>query len=436
MSVMAMAAHTGCNTVYGSTPPNNPHPYPWMNSLFQDGATVAWLFGESFIMDHARRSVIPERLADAILERDGLVNDADYFELTHFTDASMTPGEIAELPKAWAIGGDGGMGDIGFQNVSKVVLQNRPNVKLLMLDTQVYSNTGGQNSDSSLMTGGFDMNQIGAATQGKLIEKKGLAEIFVSGHGSPFVAQVSMANVPKFYKSILDALEYRGTAFLQSFTTCQPEHGVGDDVSTLQAQRVRDSRLMPEFTFNPGRGEIFDEALELKGNPAHERDWWEKTVKPSGERIRYTVAHYAVTEARFRQHLRRVDDAKAAGLIPLDNMLALVTQDAVVRRRVFDPDDVAYVPDFGVSIRAEDDEGGVRTYALSRQLVLLCVERRKAWRLLQSKAGVENVEYRAQRALLARIAKGELSREDVLSRGTSLITDEVTRLRPKPPAAA
>ena len=90
----------------------------------------------------------------------------------------MTPLEIAELPKAWAIGGDGGMGDIGFQNVSKVVLQNRPNVKLLMLDTQVYSNTGGQNSDSSLMTGGFDMNQIGAATQGKLTEKKGLAEIF------------------------------------------------------------------------------------------------------------------------------------------------------------------------------------------------------------------------------------------------------------------
>jgi pyruvate-ferredoxin/flavodoxin oxidoreductase len=59
MSVMAMAAHTGCNTVYGSTPPNNPHPYPWMNSLFQDGITVGWLLGESFIVDHGRRSVIP-----------------------------------------------------------------------------------------------------------------------------------------------------------------------------------------------------------------------------------------------------------------------------------------------------------------------------------------------------------------------------------------
>ena len=66
MSVMAMAAHTGCNTVYGSTPPNNPHPYPWMNSLFQDGITVGWLIGESFIVDHGRRSVIPERLSDAL----------------------------------------------------------------------------------------------------------------------------------------------------------------------------------------------------------------------------------------------------------------------------------------------------------------------------------------------------------------------------------
>ncbi|MCP3964021.1 MAG: oxidoreductase, partial [bacterium] len=53
MSVMAMGAHTGCNTVYGSTPPNNPHPYPWMNSLFQDGATISWLMGESFILDQA-----------------------------------------------------------------------------------------------------------------------------------------------------------------------------------------------------------------------------------------------------------------------------------------------------------------------------------------------------------------------------------------------
>jgi hypothetical protein len=89
----------------------------------------------------------------------------------------MTEQEIRELPKVWVIGGDGALGDIGFQNVSKVVLQNRPNVKMLMLDTQVYSNTGGQNSDSSTMLGGYDMNQFGVASQGKLIEKKNVSEI-------------------------------------------------------------------------------------------------------------------------------------------------------------------------------------------------------------------------------------------------------------------
>ena len=429
MAVMAMGAHTGCNTVFGSTPPNNPHPYPWMNSLFQDGATVAWLFGEAFIQDHARRSVMPERLTDALLERDeAVITAGEYFTLAHFTDALMTDQEVAELPKAWAIGGDGGMGDIGFQNVSKAVLQGRPNVKLLMLDTQVYSNTGGQNSDSSVITGGFDMNQIGAATQGKLTEKKSLAEIFMAGHGSPFIAQVSMANAPKLYKALLDALEYRGTAFVQSFTPCQPEHGVGDDVSTLQTQRSRDCRMIPEFTFNPGKGETYREAIELKGNPSFDKDWWETTLKSTGEKVKYTIAHYAVTEARFRQHVKKVDAAKASAMPALDDVLTLLTQDDVVHRRVFDPKSPAYVPDFGVVMKAEDHEGNPGLYALSRQMVLLCVERRKAWRLLQSKAGIDNKEYRAQKALLARLAKGEVSRDDLLKGGAVLLKEEAGKL--------
>src|SRR5260221_14509514 len=81
MSVMAMAAHTGCNTVYGSTPPNNPHPYPWMSSLFQDGIRVGCLLGESFIVDHGRRSVVPERLADALMKRGArVINAREYDE--------------------------------------------------------------------------------------------------------------------------------------------------------------------------------------------------------------------------------------------------------------------------------------------------------------------------------------------------------------------
>jgi len=409
MSVMAMGAHTGCNTVYGSTPPNNPHPYPWMNSLFQDGSTVTWLLGESFIADHAKRSVIPERLADHMVLGVG-VSDADYFEMTHMTDTVMTEREVRELPKAWAIGGDGGMGDIGYQNVSKVVLQNRPNVKLLMLDTQVYSNTGGQNSDSTPMPGGGDMNQFGVASEGKMTEKKGVAESFISGHGSAFVAQVSMANTAQFYKSLLDAIDYRGTAFIQSYTTCQPEHGVADDLSTHQAGLIRDSRAMPQFVLNPQLGETYQEALDVSGNANRNRDWTHITSKQTDRTFQYTVAHFAATEARFRRHLKPVKSTE--GLVPLDDILPLINQRDVVARRVLDPTHRSFVPDFGVFTEIEDADGNVRTMSLSRQLVLFCVERRKAWRMLQSKAGVENIDYIAQKEALASFEEDEVPHAD------------------------
>jgi pyruvate-ferredoxin/flavodoxin oxidoreductase len=434
--VMAMAAHTGCNTVYGSTPPNNPHPYPWMNSLFQDGITVGWLLGESFIVDHGRRSVIPERLLDALMHREqDVINPREYYEYVHFTDATMTDQEILEMPKVWVVGGDGGMGDIGYQNMSKVILQNRPNVKAVMLDTQVYSNTGGQNSDSTPMLGGNDMNVFGAATQGKNVEKKTVAETFLAGHGSPFVAQVSIANAPKLYRAILDGIEYRGTAFLQCFTTCQPEHGVPDDMALTQAQRVRDSRGAPEFVFNPRLGETYQEALDLKGNPTLDMDWYETKFKGTNAPYRYTVAHWCATEARFRNHLKKVKKDDAAKLIPLENMLVRITQQDVVYRRYLVSNHRSYVPDFGVYITIQGSNGDVEYRSLSRQLVLFCVERRKAWRMLQSKAGIENREYKAQRALLADVDAGKISREDFFAHADRLQKERLPAAAAHKPAA-
>jgi pyruvate-ferredoxin/flavodoxin oxidoreductase len=445
MSVMAMAAHTGCNTVYGSTPPNNPHPYPWMNSLFQDGITVGWLIGESFIVDHGRRSVVPERLADALMRREAdVISPREFYEYVHFTDATMTDQEILELPKVWVVGGDGGMGDIGYQNMSKVILQNRPNVKAVMLDTQVYSNTGGQNSDSTPMLGGNDMNVFGAATQGKNVEKKTVAETFLAGHGSPFVAQVSIANAPKLYRAILDGIEYRGTAFLQCFTTCQPEHGVADDLALTQAQRVRDSRGAPEFVFNPRLGETYQEALDLKGNPTIDMDWYEAKFKASNTPYRYTVAHWCATEARFRNHLKKVKKDDLARLIPLENMLVRITQQDVVYRRYLVSGHRSYVPDFGVYITIQGSNGDVEYRSLSRQLVLFCVERRKAWRMLQSKAGIENREYKAQRALLADVDAGKISKDHLFAHAEQLLKERLpapaahkpAEPRTPPPAAA
>ncbi len=289
------------------------------------------------------------------------------------------------------------MGDIGYQNMSKVMLQNRPNVKVLMLDTQVYSNTGGQNSDSTPMLGGGDMNTFGAATQGKSTEKKTVAETFLAGHGSPFVAQVSMANAPKLYRAILDGLEYRGTMFIQAFTTCQPEHGVADDMALIQAQRVRDSRGVPEFVFNPRLGETYQEALDIKGNPSIDLDWYETKNKLTGE----SSPLHRRPLVRHRGSLPQSSEEDKAGTeakekIPLDNMLVRITQQDVVYRRYLTPGHRAFIPDFGTYITVED-AGKTTYYAFSRQLVMFCVERRKAWRMLQSKAGIVNKEYAAQR---------------------------------------
>jgi pyruvate-ferredoxin/flavodoxin oxidoreductase len=279
------------------------------------------------------------------------------------------------------------------------------------------------------MLGGNDMNVFGTATQGKNIEKKTVAETFLAGHGSPFIAQVSIANAPKLYKAILDGLEYRGTAFYQCFTTCQPEHGVADDMALTQAQRVRDSRGAPEFVFNPRMGETYQEALDVKGNPSMESDWYETKFKANNEPYRYTVAHWCATEARFRNHLKKIKKEDAEKLIPLENMLVRITQQDVVYRRYLVPDHRSYVPDFGVYIKVQGPKD-IEYRSISRQLVLFCVERRKAWRMLQSKSGVENREYKAQRSILADVDAGRISKEELFARA-----EELMRERLKGPAA-
>jgi len=396
-----------------------------MNSLFQDGATISWLIGESALLNHSRRSVTPERLATALIEREvNLSSEREYFELTHLDDSLMTDQEINELPKVWAVGGDGAMGDIGFQNVSKVVLQNRPNINLLMLDTQVYSNTGGQNSDSSNMLGGYDMNQFGVASQGKLTEKKSVAEALTSGHGSPFIAQVSMANSAKMYKSMIDGLEYRGTSFFQCYTSCQPEHGVGDNMSAYQAGMVRDSRGMPEFIYNPRAGETLQEVFNIKGNPSLNRDWFETKFPESRESFNMTVAHWAITEARFRRHLKEISEEQAKSLIHIDNILALITQQDVIYRRVFNETKNCYIPDWRVYFKTEI-KGTFKYFKISRQMVLFHVERRKSWRMLQSRAGIRNEDYFAQKILLSKLEKGDYDREEIIKRGSEIINEIV-----------
>jgi pyruvate-ferredoxin/flavodoxin oxidoreductase len=237
-----------------------------------------------------------------------------------------------------------------------------------------------------------------------------------------------MANAARLYKSMLDGLEYRGTAFFQCYTTCQPEHGVGDNMSADQAKLARDSRAMPEFVFNPRRGELASETFDLKGNPTIERDWWRNKFKSDGAEYNFGVAHWALTEGRFRKHVKAVSAEEAQRLISFDDMLLLITQDDVIHRRVFDPKHRSCVPDFGACIQSEAD-GKRQFHAVSRQMVLFAVERRKAWRMLQSKAGVVNKDYLAQRAMLAKLDQGALPAAEAHARAREWFEAEYAALK-------
>ena len=112
----------------------------------------------------------------------------------------------------------------------------------------------------------------------------------------------------------------------------------------------------------------------------------------------------------------------------MDDQLWFITQDDVIHRRVFDPTHRSFVPNFGCAIRAEE-HGHVKHYAVSRQMVLFAVERRKAWRMLQGKAGVANKDYLAQKALLAKVDKGEIPLADARAQIRDLIAAELAALK-------
>lgn len=142
----------------------------------------------------------------------------------------------------------------------------------------------------------------------------------------------------------------------------------------------------------------------------------------------FGVAHWAITEGRFRKHVKSITEAEAQQLVHFDDLLLFITQDDVIHRRVFDPKHRSFVPNFGAYIKAEV-RGKMKYYAVTRQMVLFAVERRKAWRMLQSKAGVVNKDYTAQKSFLAKIDKGELPLADAKAKTRELITAELAAVK-------
>ena len=254
---IGIVAATGCNTVYGSTYPYNPYLVPWTNSLFENAA------------------------ADAIGIR-------------------MRWNQMGWQDKQlWVIGGDGAMIDIGFQSMSRLMASDL-NIKILILDTQVYSNTGGQSSTASFGGQVTKMSQYGKVIHGRQEQRKEITRIAMM-HPNTYVGQ-TVASIPNhFYKTILEAASFDGPALVSTYTTCQPEHGVGDDMSRRQAKLAVESRAFPVLTYDPRKGDTIRRRLSLQGNPAQKQDWY--VVPKTGEKIDFLT--FARTEGRFAKQFDR-----------------------------------------------------------------------------------------------------------------------------------
>ncbi len=259
---VGIVAATGCNTVFGSTYPFNPFAVPWTNSLFENAPTDAMGIRLRWNqLGHSKR-------------------------------------------RLWVLGGDGAMFDIGFQALSRMLMSGL-DIKVLVLDSQVYSNTGGQTStatftgEDSTMAGGAHLGgppEEGAAP-GKRERRKELAQI-VMMHPHVFVAETTPAHLNHFYGAIMQANEYPGPAVVIAYASCMPEHGVPDDHAAAQATLAVESRAFPLLVYDPRKGERIRECLDLHGNPAMKQDWY---IDPKTEQPVDFIA-FARTEGRFAVH--------------------------------------------------------------------------------------------------------------------------------------
>src|SRR4029453_14314411 len=113
-----------------------------------------------------------------------------------------------------------------------------------------------------------------------------------------FLPQTTCAHINHFYRSVIDAMEFDGPAIVCCYTTCQPEHGVADNMATDQARLAVDTRAFPLLIYDPRKGDTIRERLSLQGNPAVNDDWW--TNPKTGKQVDFI--DFARSEGRFGKH--------------------------------------------------------------------------------------------------------------------------------------
>jgi pyruvate-ferredoxin/flavodoxin oxidoreductase len=401
---MGMLNATGCTSVWGSTYPFNPYPFPWSNHLFQDTASLAIGVFEGHMAKMAEgfRAV---RQAELELENAYRPSEHDEF-FARFNWEQFSDEEFHLCPPVVAVGGDGAMYDIGFQNLSRAMMSGKP-IKVFVVDTQVYSNTGGQACTSGFIGQISDMAQFGAAQSGKQEIRKEMGLIAMA-HRTTYVLQSTIAHANHMIEGFVQGLMTRRPALFNIYTSCQPEHGIGDDMGHHQAKLAVESRAYPLFRYDPDRGVTPEACFDLDGNPAPHQPWpvyslaYEENGREHSMELPLTFADFAMTENRFRKHFRMAPpDTWHDDMVPLAEFLE---RDESEREGVYP------------YIWTVDRKRRLSRLLVDATMVRSCEERRDFWTMLKAIAGVkpaaaqapDDVEERVRREVVQRIAGGLL----------------------------
>ncbi len=378
-SNLGMINATGCTSVWGSTFPFNPYPFPWSSNLFQDSPSVAMGLFEGHMVKMADGFKAIRR---AELELSGKYNPEihDSF-FTYFNWKQFSDEEYRLCPPVVSVGGDGAMYDIGFQNLSRMMMSGMP-IKVLVLDTQVYSNTGGQACTSTYISQVADMTPFGKHATGKEEVRKEMSVIAMA-HRTTFVHQSTLGNINHMIEGFIDGMNSRRPALFNTYAVCQPEHGVADDATARQSKMALESRAYPSFSYNPDLGITFEDGCSIEGNPSIDSDWVsydlkyiDQNGKEASMTLPFTFADFALTEGRFSKQFR-----KAPPETWNDNMVLIsdfIDMDEDEREGLFP------------FIWATDHKGRLMRALVTAELVTSTIERRDFWRQLKSLAGVSH----------------------------------------------
>ncbi|SEH07774.1 2-oxoacid:acceptor oxidoreductase family protein [Candidatus Venteria ishoeyi] len=417
-SSMGIVNATGCTSVWGATFPYAPYPFPWASNLFQDSPSMAMGLFEGHMVKMAEGF---KAIRQAELEIKGQYKPEEHDSFfTYFNWEQFSDEEFKLCPPVVSVGGDGAMYDIGFQNLSRMMMSGLP-VKVLILDTQVYSNTGGQACTSTYVAQVADMAPYGKIVKGKKEIRKEMSVIAMA-HRTSYVLQGSPSSVTHLIESYIDGLNSRRPAVFNVYAVCQPEHGVGDEATTRQSKMAVESRAYPLFTYNPDLGTTFEECSSLSGNPSMKTDWptykleyQDEEGKAASMELPLTFADFALTEGRFRKQFR-----KAPPETWNDNMMPLA--------EFIDLDDDTDKEELFPYIWAVDAKNRLMRVLVSAEIVNSTIERRDFWRQLKSLVGVDQVVDVEQIANDAKIDMAQKITSSLLAMGGGSGTADMSAL--------